>query len=87
MFIPKKLEKYTNYNAYIDNKRMGGHEIEEARLLKVIAKMSKKYKAPYIRFMWMSREGCNDALCVFYYDDTRTKLLPFSEVEQRIMED
>lgn len=91
MFIPRKYEKFTNYNGYICDKRVGAHEVEETRLLKVISKMQEKYKNPYIRFMWMQREGIEEALCVFYSDliknERATKLVPFSEVEQLITED
>ena len=88
MFIPRKFEKFTNYNGYICGKRCGAHEVEESRLLKAIIKMQEKYKNPYIRFMWMRKEGCNEALCVLYSDSKKnvraTKLVTFSEVEQII---
>ena len=91
MFIPRKFEKYTNYNGYICDKRTGACEVGESRLLKVVVKMQEKYKNPYIRFMWMTKEGVNEALCVLYSDFSKnervTKLVPFSEVEKLIMED
>ena len=86
MFVPRKFEKFTNYNAYICGRRMGAHEVEEVRLLKVIIKMQEKYKKPYIRFMWMTQEGVSEALCVVYSDykksERLTKLVPFSIAEK-----
>ena len=91
MFIPRKFEKFTNYNGYICDTRKVARKIEETRLLKVLIKMQEKYKNPYIRFMWMKREGCDEALCILYSNikknEQATKLVPFSEVEQIIMED
>lgn len=88
MFIPRKFDKYTNYNGYICDRRAGAHEVEEERLLNAIAKMQNKYKNPYIRFMWMTREGVEEALCVLYSDMKKnervTKLVPFSEAENII---
>lgn len=88
MFIPRKYEKYTNYNSYICDKRCGAHEVEESRLLRAIMKMQEKYKNPYLRFMWMQKEGCDEALCALYSDmkknERATKLVPFSEVEKII---
>lgn len=90
MFLPRKFDKYTNYNGYICDKRIGAYEVEESRLLKVIMKMQEKYKNPYLRFMWMTREGVNEALCVLYSNakksERATKLVPFSEVEQMFTE-
>lgn len=89
MFIPRKFEKFTNYNGYICDKRAGAHSIEEARLLKVLIEMQNKYKNPYIRFMWVA--DAKSAMCVLYSDSKKneraTKLVPFDEVEQLIMED
>lgn len=89
MFIPRKFEKFTNYNGYICDKRAGAHSIEEARLLKVLIEMQNKYKNPYIRFMWVA--NVESAMCVLYSDSKKneraTKLVPFDEVEQLIMED
>ena len=88
MFIPRKLEKYTNYNGYICDKRMGAHEVEESRLLKVIMKMQEKYNNPYIRFMWVT--DATEAMCVLYSDMKKnvraTKLVQFSDVEKVINE-
>lgn len=95
MFIPRKFDKYTNYNGYICGynghicgRGAGAHEVEEERLLNAIAKMQNKYKNPYIRFMWMTREGVEEALCVLYSDMKKnervTKLVPFSEAENII---
>jgi hypothetical protein len=89
MFLPRKFDKYTNYNGYICDKRMNAHEVEEARLLKAIIKMQEKYKDPYIRFMWVT--DATEPMCVLYEDlsnnGRKTKLVPFSEVERVIMED
>jgi len=91
MFLPRKFDKYTNYNGYICDKRTCACEVEESRLLKVIMKMQEKYKKPYLRFMWMTREGVNEALCVLYSDvkkcERATKLVTFSEVERMFTED
>lgn len=91
MFIPRQFEKFTNYNGYICDKRAGAKEIEMSRLLKFIVKMQEKFKNPYIRFMWTTKDGVDEALCVMYSDfkknERATKLVPFSEVEQLIMED
>lgn len=91
MFLPRKFDKYTNYNGYIVDRRTGAYEVEESRLLKVIMKMQEKYKNPYLRFMWMTREGVNEALCVLYSDKKKcervTKLVTFSEVERMFAED
>ena len=88
MFIPKKFEKYTNYNGYICDRRMSAHEVGESRLLKVIMKMQEKYKNPYIRFLWIT--NAQDPMCVFYSDfkknERATKLVPFDEVEKIIMD-
>ena len=91
MFLPRRFDKYTNYNGYICDQRVGAHEVEETRLLNAIAKMQKKYKNPYIRFMWMTREGVEEALCVLYSDvkknERATKLVTFGEVERIISND
>ena len=87
MFIPKKFEKYTNYNGYICDKRMNAHEVDNIRLLKVIDKLTDTYKNPYIRFMWVV--DANNAMCVVYSDLKKnmrmTKLIPFDEAEKLIM--
>lgn len=87
MFIPKKFEKYTNYNGYICDKRMNAHEVDNIRLLKVIDKLTDTYKSPYIRFMWVA--DVNNAMCVVYSDLKKnmrmTKLVPFDEAEKLIM--
>ena len=89
MFIPRIFEKYTNYNGYVCDNRMKPHKIELSRLLKVLADMQGKYKNPYIRFMWMEREGVDDALCILYSDfgkgEKATKLVTFTEVEKIIL--
>lgn len=93
MFIPRKYEKYTNYNGYIVGKsiRMEVHQIEESRLLKVLVKLQEKYKNPYIRFMWVANTTniiCS-SMCVLYSDfkknERATKLVPFDDVERIIM--
>jgi len=87
MFIPKQLEKYTNYNSYIVEKRLDCvHEVETKRLCSLIGKLREKFKNPYIRFMWMTQEGVSEALCVVYSDykksERLTKLVPFSIAEK-----
>ena len=87
MFIPKKFEKYTNYNGYICDKRRNAHEVDNIRLLKVIDKLTDTYKNPYIRFMWAA--DTNNAMCVVYSDLKKnmrmTKLVPFDKAEELIM--
>ena len=87
MFIPKKFEKYTNYNGYICDKRMNAHEVDNIRLLKVIDKLTESYKNPYIRFMWVA--DTDSAMCVVYSDLKKnmrmTKLVPFDKAEELIM--
>lgn len=87
MFLPKKFEKYTNYNGYICAKRMSAHEVDNIRLLKVIDKLTDSYKNPYIRFMWVAYT--DSAMCVVYSDlkmNVRmTKLIPFDKAEELIM--
>lgn len=87
MFIPKKLEKYTNYNGYIVGNRISSIVVEESRLLNVIAKMQAKYKNPYIRFMWVS--DATTTMCILYSDfkknERATKIVPFDEVERIII--
>lgn len=83
MILPKQLEKYTNYNSYIVEKRLDCvHEVENKRLCSLIGKLREKFKNPYIRFMWMKQEGVDEALCVVYSDiknnERLTKLVPFS---------
>ena len=86
MFLPKQLEKYTNYNSYIVMRALNGaHEVDHMRLCTLIGKLRERFKNPYIRFMMITREGVNEALCVVYSDfkkDERlTKLIPFSAAE------
>lgn len=87
--LPKKYEKYTNYNGYIVGNKKFAHAIEEIRLLKVITKMCEKYKSPYIRFMWVA--DAPTAVCVLYSDVKKnehvTKIVLFDDVEKLIMED
>ena len=87
MFLPKQLDKYTNYNSYIVGKRLDSvHEVEHKRLCALIGKLRTKLKNPYIRFMWMTQEGVNEPLCVVYSDSKKnerlTKLVPFSVAEK-----
>ena len=89
MFLPRQLDKYTNYNGYIVEKRLSCvHEVEHTRICNLIKKLCCKYKNPYVRFMWMTKEGVNEALCVVYSDykknERLTKLIPFSEAEKII---
>lgn len=88
MIIPKKFDRYTNYNVYIIANRKA-LTVEVERLFAVIAKMQQKYKKPYIRFMWTS--DATTAMCILYSDykknERATKLVPFDEVEQIVMED
>ena len=89
MFLPRKFDKYTNYNVYITKKGRCAFEIDNARLMKVVLKMAEKYKDPYIRFMWVS--NTDTAVC-FLYESVKknvrkTKIVPFDEVEKIIMED
>lgn len=90
MFIPKKLEKFTNYNGYICDMRLDCvHEVDIKHLCSLIGTLRKKFRSPYIRFMWMTQEGVDEPLCVVYSDIGKnvrlTKLIPFSEAEKVIM--
>jgi len=89
MFIPRTYEKYTNYNGYICDRRMGAKEVDQIRLLKVIDKLSSDYKKPYIRFMWVPMKDVTEAVCFVYSDKDKmtklTKLVPFSEAERVVM--
>lgn len=87
MFLPKQLEKFTNYNSYIIGHSLGSvHEVDHMRLSSFIGKLHKKFKNPYIRFMWVTQDGVNEAVCVVYSDHKKnerlTKLVPFSEAEK-----
>ena len=87
MFLPKQLEKFTNYNSYIVGHSLCGvHEVESKQLCSLIGRLRERFKNPYIRFMWMTQEGVNEALCVVYSDikknERLTKLVPFSEAEK-----
>ena len=87
--LPKELEKYTNYNSYLIGYRKGQHEVNEQRLMKFIGVLIKKYKNPYIRFMWVS--NADKPMCVIYSDvkkmERATKLIPFDEAENNITEE
>ena len=84
--MKKKIDKYTNYGGYVLMKRVA-HKIEEQRLEGVIDKLTKKYKNPYIRFMWVANV-CS-AMCVVYSDTKKnerlTKLVLFDDAEKVIM--
>lgn len=88
MFIDRKYNPYTNYNVYACDKRAAMHEVESDRLIKVIEQMIKKYKHPYLRFMWVVNS--QEAMCVAYSNykknERLTKLVPFKTVESLIME-
>lgn len=85
MFIPRRLEKFTNYNGYAIRDKYR-NRVDTLRVCKLIGKLRKSFKAPYIRFMWM---GSNDkAMCVIYSDlksnKRMTKLIPFEEAESEV---
>ena len=85
MFIPRRLEKFTNYNGYAIRDKYR-NRVDTLRVCKLIEKLRKSFKAPYIRFMWM---GSNDkAMCVIYSDlksnKRMTKLIPFEEAESEV---
>ena len=85
--MPRKYEKYTNYNVYIIGHKSGSHEVNHERLLSFIDKLIVKYKNPYIRFMWVS--NADTAMCLVYSDlkknEKLTKLVSFDEAEKVIM--
>jgi hypothetical protein len=87
MFIPRKYEKYTNYNVYIIGHKDGSHEINHERLLSFIDKLTAKYKNPYVRFMWVANTG--KAMCVVYSDSKKnerlTKLISFDNAEKETL--
>lgn len=87
MFIPRKYEKYTNYNVYIIGHRTGSHEINHERLLSFIDKLTAKYKNPYVRFMWVA--NTDKAMCVVYSDSKKnerlTKLISFDNAEKETL--
>ena len=84
-FLPKKYERYTNYNGYVSDKRFS-HEVEHKRIKEVIRLLCEIFPRPYIRFMWINEP--NTARCVVYSDlkeNTRfTKLMSFDSAEQYI---
>ena len=86
MFIPRKYEKYTNYNGYICCSGRG-RKIDHARLLSFIDKLVVKYKHPYIRFMWVA--NTDEAMCVVYSDSKKnerlTKLISFDNAEKETL--
>ena len=86
--MANKIEKYTNYKAYICDKRMAAHEVDEKKLEEVVEKLTKMYKNPYIRFMWVANS--NKAMCVVYSDTKKnerfTRLVSFDVVEEIINE-
>ena len=67
--MTNKIAKYTNYNAYILVKGMAAHKVNEKKLEEVVEKLTKMYKNPYIRFMWVANS--NKAMCVVYSDTKR----------------
>ena len=87
MFLPKQLDKYTNYNSYIVLRTLNSvHEVDHMRLCTLIGKLRERFKNPYIRFMTMTQDGVSEALCVVYSDFKKnerfTKLVPFSVAEK-----
>lgn len=82
MFLPKKLDKYTNYNAYLAG-NSPAYEVDKLRLAEVIGKLKDKYKRPYIRFIWNA--NADEAMCITYLDfkkgERLMKLIPFRELE------
>lgn len=85
--MTNKIAKYTNYNAYI-LERHAAHKVDEKRLEEAVEKLTKMYKNPYIRFMWVSNS--NKAMCVVYSDTKKnerfTRLVSFDVVEEIINE-
>ena len=86
--MTNKIAKYTNYNAYICDKRMAAHEVDEKKLEEVVEKLTKMYKNPYIRFMWVANS--NKAMCVVYSNTKKnersTRLVSFEVAEEIINE-
>ena len=86
--MTNKIAKYTNYNAYILVKGMAAHKVDEKKLEDVVEKLTKMYKNPYIRFMWVANS--NKAMCVVYSDTKKnerfTRLVSFDVVEEIINE-
>lgn len=85
--MTNKIVKYTNYNAYMLVKGMAAHKVDEKKLEEIVEKLTKMYKNPYIRFMWVANS--NKAMCVIYSDSRKngrlTKLIPFDDAEKIIM--
>ena len=86
--MTNKIAKYTNYNAYMLVKGMATHKVDEKKLEEVVGKLTKMYKDPYIRFMWVANS--NKAMCVVYSDTKKnerfTRLVSFDVVEEIINE-
>lgn len=86
--MTNKITKYTNYNAYILFKETVAHKVDEKKLEEIVEKLTKMYKNPYIRFMWVSNS--DKAMCVVYSDTKKnerfTRLVSFDVVEEIINE-
>ena len=86
--MTNKIAKYTNYNAYILVKEASAHKVDEKKLEEVVEKLTKMYKNPYIRFMWVANS--DKAMCVVYSDTKKnerfTRLVSFDVVEEIINE-
>ena len=86
--MTNKIAKYTNYNAYMLVKGMAAHEVDEKKLESVVEKLTRMYKDPYVRFMWVANS--NKAMCVVYSDTKKnerfTRLVSFDVVEEIINE-
>lgn len=78
--IPKVFNKYTNYSAYILYAYQGvACKVDERTLCKLIQRLVKKYKKPYVRFMW--RANTEDAMCALYDGvERKTKLITFNQL-------
>ena len=86
--MTNKIVKYTNYNAYMLIKGTAVHKVDEKKLEGVVEKLTKMYKSPYIRFMWVANS--DKAICVVYSDTKKnerfTRLVSFDVVEEIINE-
>ena len=88
MFLPKQLDKFTNYNYYVvygisGTSKKNVHEVDILRICNTIKLLRETYKKPYIRFM--AANNCDTAMCVVYDGNNRvTKLESFNDVEQKV---
>lgn len=85
MFIPRQLDKFTNYNSYVVYEKYA-NRVDHQRLFALIKKLRGIFEHPYIRFMWMGDD--DKAMCVIYSDfksnKRMTKLIPFEEAESEV---